>query len=266
MGENARHRILAACYKLMLPVARALLTNGISYLEFDEMCRQAFVQTASREFGVRRRETNTSRIAAMTGLPRKQVHEIKKNLQSGDLESSDRLSPLADLLQRWATSVDYQDHNGQPVMLKTQDDGTNSFARLVRTCMGDVPPGAVKAELLRLGAISVSADDLLNLKRRSLIPEDVGTRLESAIVYSLRGLANTIAHNCDPNIGESDRLFERFVESPSMSDSDASRFKTLLRSRLTEITEELDSLLAADARTDEADRNRRVGIGLYYTE
>jgi hypothetical protein len=202
----------------------------------------------------------------MTGLPRKQVHEIKKSLASGELESVGMLSPLADLLQRWATSAEYQDQAGQPTTLTMHDDSTRSFSSLVRSCMGDVPPGAVKTELLRLGAIGVTTEDSLYLTRRSLIPADIDSRLESAVVYSLTGLANTIAHNCDPHVRDSDRFFERFVESPLMSESDIARFRWVLRARLKEISEELDSFLTTNTQADEREKNRRIGIGLYYSE
>lgn len=247
-------------------MARMLLANGISYREFDDACRQAFVQTASREFGVRGRKTNTSRVAAMTGLPRKQVQELKRRLAFETFRSEEVLSPLADLLQRWATADEYRDETGCPMSLTMRDTGPNSFSKLVRACMGDLPPGAVRAELLRLGVVAVGEDDELHLRKRSLIPDDVDTRLESAIVYSLTRLAKTIAHNCDPQVRDSDRLFERFVESPRMSECEVSYLKSVLRARLTQITEDLDSFLKAHAHVGEKDQMRRIGIGIYYCE
>lgn len=266
MTDLARQRILGACFRLMLPIARMLLANGIGYREFDDTCRQAFVQTASGEFGLRGRKTNTSRVAAMTGLPRKQVQDLKKRLDFEAFRSEEMLSPLADLLQRWATADEYRDETGSPIALTMHDSGPNSFSRLVRACMGDLPPGAVRAELLRLGVVGVGDNDELHLRKRSLIPDDVDTRLESAIVYSLTGLAKTIAHNCDPQVRNSDRLFERFVESPPMTESEVSRLRSVLRSRLTQITEDLDSLLKAHSHSDEKDQPTRIGIGIYYCE
>ena len=266
MTDAVRQRILSACYRLLLPIARALLANGIGYREFDEVCRQAFVQTASRRFGVRSRETNNSRVAAMTGIPRKQVQEIKKAMTIEVGEAKRLLSPLADLMHLWATAEEYQDDGGQPLTLKMHGGNGRSFETLVQTCMGDVPSGAVKAELLRLGTIAVSSNDELVLKRRSLIPEDAGTRLESAIVYSLRALADTVAHNSDPNIDKSDRLFERFVESRPMSDSDVDYLRAAVRERLTEVSEELDYLLNSRPLLADETTVRRVGIGLYYSE
>jgi Family of unknown function (DUF6502) len=266
MSDAARQRILTACYKLMRPIARVLLANGISYREFDEVTRQAFVQTASSEFGVRGRETNTSRIAAMTGMARKQVQEEKKKLSLEASESKRLLSPLADLLQRWATSEEYQDRTGSPKPLSLQDGGENSFSKLVQVCLGDVPAGAVKAELLRMGAVAISSEGELLLKKRSLIPDQAELRLESSLIYSLGGLASTIANNCDPNVRNSERLFERFVESPPVPEKEVPRIRRILRDRLSQVTEDFDSFLSEERYAEDSTPKRRVGIGFYYSE
>lgn len=266
MTHAARHRILSACYKLMLPIARLLLNSGIGYREFDIACKQAFVHTASKEFGVRGRETNASRIAAMTGIPRKQVQELRKKLMYDAPEPRQLLSPLADLLRIWATTNEYQGADGSPIELVTDDSNGKSFQQLVRSCMGDVPPGAVKTELLRMGVVSATSINRLALKRRTLIPDQVDERIESSIVYSLRGLAETVAHNGDPKVSASDRLFERFVESQPMTESEIRKIRVLARTKLTEISEELDSLLNPEPIRSADSPGQRVGIGLYFTE
>jgi hypothetical protein len=202
----------------------------------------------------------------MTGIPRKQVQEIRREWVYEASETKKVLSPLADLLHIWATSKRYTDETGCTVDLTTDGSSTCSFDELVSECMGDVPPGAVKAELLRLGVISIPSENKLALRRRSLIPDDLDSRLESALVYSLRGLAETIAHNSDPNVKESDRRFERFVESQPLTDSQANHLKKIVRTRLTQLTEELDLLLNSDTVVEPKTAGRRVGIGLYFSE
>jgi hypothetical protein len=202
----------------------------------------------------------------MTGIPRKQVQEIRKGWVYEASEAKKILSPLADLLHLWATSGRFKDGSGRPADLSVGESSIGSFDELVRECMGDVPPGAVKAELLRLGAISISLENKLALKRRSLIPDDLDSRLESAFVYSLRGLADTIAYNSDSNVKEFDRRFERFVESRPLTESEVKQIKEIARTRLTELSEELDLLLNSEPVSDPKLTGRRVGIGLYFSE
>ena len=263
MTEEAHRRILTACYAFLLPLARVLLANGISYRDFDHVCRRAFVKTASDEFGVRGRATNASRISAMTGIARKEVQRIRRGLEVGEPNSTQRLSPLADLLHVWATDSKYQDAAGRSRALRI---GEGPFEELVASCVGDVPPGAVKTELVRLGAIQLTSDGSLTLIRRTLIPPDIDTRLESSLLYSLRSLAETIAHNSDHRVDSSDRHFERFVESRPLSESEIRRLRSVVRAKLTAISEDLDSLLSTDETSDQEVGSRRVGVGLYYTE
>ena len=265
--ENDPHRgIVDACYKLMIPIARMLLVNGLSYKEFDDVCRRAFVNTASQEFGLRGRETNITRVATMTGITRKEVKRIRADIDEDSSDSRSLLSPLADLLYFWSTSERYTDGAGRPLDLRCSDGVKGSFNDLVRECMGDVTPGAVKTELLRLGAISQQPDDRVRLERRALIPKDIYKRLESAIIYSLRGLAETIAHNSDPRKEEEPRRFERFVESLPMSESEIDRVQQLLLERMTSITEEFDQILNEGSSSTSEENGRRVGIGLYFSE
>jgi hypothetical protein len=202
----------------------------------------------------------------MTGIPRKQVQAIRNSQPFKTAEPRRLLSPLADLLHIWATSPEYLDEFGLPRPLAMEAVGEESFSSLVRSCMGDVPPGAARAELQRLGVVSIDSNGDLRLTRRSLIPDDASTRLESAIEYSLRGLAKTIAHNVDPDISESTRYFERFVESRPMSESEIESVRDALSKRLVEVSEELDASLNSAKNSEDVSHARRVGIGLYYTE
>ena len=131
--------------------------------------------------------------------------------------------------------------------------------------MHDVPPGAVKAELLRLGVIELSDGDTVRLTRRSLVPRKVEARLESALTYSLSGLAQTIARNADPRLSEADRFFERFVESRPFTAQEVKQIRSMLHQRLVEISEELDSKLNSGESCHE-ESEKRVGVGIYYCE
>lgn len=266
MPKDTRQRVLSACLGLLKPIAKILLQHGIGYKEFDLVCRQAFVSIATEEFGLRGRRTNVSRVATMTGLSRKEVYRLREvDTSSSDL-STERLSPLADLLYEWATSLEYLDDKRQPRALNLSDQGRGSFQALAKMFMGDVPPGAVRKELVRLGVAQLSGDGTLNLVRRTLIPDDLGERLESAMTYSLKGLADTVAHNIDPEVSVLERRFERFVESRPLTEEEISELRSKLRRRLISISEELDSLLNDAAATDSQGPRRRVGVGLFYTE
>jgi hypothetical protein len=203
----------------------------------------------------------------MTGLARKEVQKLKKLAYDQDVDSTQLLSPLADLMHVWATSNALKGPDGQPKVLSVGDVGDDTFDALVKDCMGDLPPGAVKAELVRLGAVTVGFDGGLRLARRSLIPPDADARLESAILYSMCGLADTVAHNNDPRTPEQHRRFERFVESRPLLRSEIPALRAQIKNRLTEVSEDLDVLLSAGSLCEDKEGETvRIGIGLFYTE
>jgi hypothetical protein len=82
----------------------------------------------------------------------------------------------------------------------------------------------------------------------------------------LKGLAETIAHNNDPNTLSSDLRFERFVESRPLTEHGIAGIRQIVRGRLERVSEELDDLMDADSCEKEVSDLRRIGVGLYYTE
>jgi hypothetical protein len=239
-----------------------LLRSGISYTEFAEVSRIAFVEISRKDFGIRGRPTNISRISAMTGIPRKEVRRLRK--LSDDLPENPRVefSPLSDVLHRWFTDERYLDSSGHPRKLRIAA-GHPSFAELVKECAGDVPVGAFRVELIRCGAVVEDSNGRLVPKRRYVVRERANEKAISALVFGLRGLASTAAFNID-NADESGRI-ERFVESDPMTDQDIATVRSTLRKRIAHFTEEIDDFFSK-SRRDTGSCTRRVGVGVYYYE
>ena len=61
-----------------------------------------------------------------------------------------------------------------------------SFSSLVKRCAGDIPVGAMRTELKRIGAISENTDGLLVVNTRQHLPKDVNERLLNGIEFGLR--------------------------------------------------------------------------------
>ena len=179
---NTRSRLLRACYSLMVPVARFLLRSGVGFKEFAEVSRIAFVEVASTDFGLRGRPTNISRVAAMTGIARKEVRRLRSLRASYEDDLRVDVGPLSDVLQRWHADRKYLDRNGRPRPLRMQGRSP-SFKGLVRLSAGDIPAGAIKVELIRSGSVVEDDKGLLHAVRRQVVPADLdrkSTRLNSS--------------------------------------------------------------------------------------
>ncbi len=258
-----RTRLLRACYSFLLPVARLLLRSGVSFNEFAEIARVAFVEIASNDYGIRGRQTNVSRVSAMTGIARKEVRRLRQVADQYPGSPRVELSPLSDVLHRWFTDPSYLTRDGRPRKLR-YSGGPVSFSTLVKECASDLPAGAIRVELIRCGAVSIDKSERLVAKRRHVVPEALDDRVVASIVFGLRSLASTVAFNCGDPPKELGRI-ERFVESNPLKENDVDEIRGRLRKRITEFTEDIDDFFSeVDQSTDRA--AKRVGVGVYYYE
>jgi len=267
MQQNLKQQVLSAFQLVMRPVVKILFRYGIGYNEFAEVCKTAFVDVATTEFGIRGRPTNTSRVAVMTGLTRKEVRRLRNKIDSGDQSISVKTTPAAEIIHRWHAEDDFLDEHGRPAALK-YSGVENSFSELVRRFGGDVPPGAMRTELKRVGSVEEGDDGLLTIVRRSLISADRTEALVTSLVHSLYPLVSTLHANSNPD--ESRVPHGQFAAySVNIDVKDLKRLRRVSYDRLSDMAESFDDLFMAyetlhDAQDDA--RKTTVAVGFYYFE
>jgi hypothetical protein len=266
-GGGDPSRLRGALLGALRPLAAMLLRFGIGYREFAEVAKAAFVDAATAEFGVRGRPTNTSRVAAMTGLTRKEVRRIRA-AHYEVLESGPGTVP-ADVLHRWFTDPRYAQAPGSPRDLGFEGPEP-SFATLVRECAADLPPGAVRAELRRIGALEETPAGVLRATRRHAIPASALEALLEGITTGLRPVTMTVDWNAAAAPGVP-RRFQRAVTNRQVPAARRAEVEAVLRQRLTAWTEEVDDYLAGveAGRADQAGAalpEAILGVGMYYFE
>lgn len=264
MSTPDRMPLYAALLAAMRPLASMLLRFGVGYREFADVCKTAFVQAASEEFGLRGRPTNTSRVAAMTGLTRKEVRRLREGADAADLPPVTGPNRPAEALHAWHTDPRFSEPGGMPKPL-SWDGPEPSFMALVRSCAGDLPPGAIRTELCRLGAMVGTADGRLVATRRHVIPPTADLRLVEGISFGLRPLAATIAHNVG-EAGQDSPRFQRVVENRRLPPERVPAIEAAVRERLIRFSEELDDYLAQEEQRSAGGQSGTVGIGLFYYE
>jgi hypothetical protein len=265
MTETVRNGILKALFVALRPIAKCLLRAGVGYKEFSTLAKLAFVEVASEEFGLRGRPTNRSRVAAMTGLSRKEVRKLRESNPDFIAEISIRESPLSLILHRWSSVSEYLDEVGAPRVL-SYNNGENSFSALVASSVGDIPPGAMRTELKRVGAVTELADKSLRLEKRHFVPSGIDEKLKLGLEGSIHSLCDTVEHNCNPARKEAPR-FQRLVSVDDFPADQLAYVQTIAGDRLQAFSEEFDDLLSTLEEKSEGTRSGiQVGIGLYYYE
>ena len=209
MQNTMQRQILNALLVALRPLARALLRAGIGYREYAEISKSAFVDIATKDYGLRGRPTNISRIAVMTGLTRKEVRRLRDKSEAGEETAAVRSTPMSTILHRWYTEDEFLDESGQPEILNFDGDG-GSFSSLVRKFGGDIPSGAMRTELLRIDAIEELPDSKLKVLKRNVSNLDVHDRIINGLASQLYPAALAMEHNTRTE-GNEDAWIQRSV-------------------------------------------------------
>lgn len=266
MQDAIQRKILNALLLALRPIARALLRAGIGFREFDEIAKTAFVDIATKDYGLRGRPTNISRVAVMTGLTRKEVRRLRDKSAAGQGTMVVRPTPMATILHRWYTESEFLNGTGGPAELRFDGPGA-TFSSLVRKYGGDIPPGAMRTELKRINAVEETEQGTLRALKRNVSAADVHDRLVTGLARILYPAALTIAHNTgQPN----STWIQRVVLTESVREEDLPRLRRIGSDRLVEFTESVDDLFAAYETLYDSDvsasSGRSVGVGVFYFE
>jgi len=268
MGKPLKKKILEALLVAIKPLARALIASGIGYREFAEVSKTAFVQVAAADYGLRGRPTNNSRIAVITGLGRK---EVKRLLEYGFASPNNDFvdeSPASVVLHNWNNDPDYLDESGVPQILN-YGAAEPSFISLVSKYAGDIPPGAMRTELIRVNAVEDIDGSRLKVVAPYFVPTGATDRLIIGLEDGATTLLSTLAYNCDPK-RESEPRFQRVASVDGIDPIFFKEIKNYAQEKLTEFGLEFCSYLDSYERKSqlepEAAKSNQLGIGLYYYE
>jgi hypothetical protein len=268
MKDKVQNQILSAVFLALRPLAKILLRFGIGFREFSEIAKTAFVDVATTEYGLRGRPTNISRVAVMTGLTRKEVRRLREKIEQGDYSVVVKATPLSEILHRWHAESEYLDSSGTPAILDFSGNGA-TFSSLVKRYGGDIPPGAMRTELKRVGAIKELEDAKLKVINRTVHPAGSHEKLITALIHAIYPLAATVANNVN-----TDKSRESWAQmtaySQSIRSSDLPRLRRISFDRLSEVATAFDDLFMAYESLHEKEAtcsdNRTVAVGVFYFE
>ncbi len=267
-SEQSQKALRTAVRYLLKPIARILIRGGISWKEFADLGKYAFVEAAGEDYGIAGRQTNASRVALLTGLSRREVARIRES-RSPDQDSEEsevRETQIPRLLAGWHQDSDFLDRDGKPrELLKT--DHAGEFGDLLKRYAGDIPPVAFTKELLRLKLIKEKDGKYIVLSR-VFTPDLSDPSLLRQAGLTLHDHASTVAHNLN-NQREGGPRFERLVSNLNVSQETADKFHELLKTEGQQFLEQLDAWLSEHDQAKPTGRKNssvRVGAGIYFIQ
>ncbi|MEO1034633.1 MAG: DUF6502 family protein [Pseudomonadota bacterium] len=269
MVNLTEHVLLRAVFSLLRPIVRMLVRAGISHQEFSQLAKMAFVDVVSRDHGVRGRPANLARISAATGISRREVARVRAELQSQPAITDFAKSMSARVLQLWSESKDLRGPSGAPLDLPYESSGKEDFTSLVERLKGDIPPGAVKAELLRSGCIEETNAGLLRLVRTVFLDPSEHDRLVRAVGNQLCFHAETVLHNTDA-ANQSCLRHEKIVSSNRLRRADLERFRRVTDESINAFINSYAATVTAYDQWAGEDHGSTAeltgGVGIYYFE
>jgi hypothetical protein len=267
MKQDAKHALLAAVLKLLQPLIRILLRNGIPFGTFADLAKHVYVKMAMEEFGLPNRKQTASRVSIITGLTRKEVSRIQGLSEIENEETIERYNRAARVVSGWVRDSRFLDSNGQPAVLPVEGNGV-SFSELVRHFSGDMPVRAVLDELDRVGVIDHLPDGRIRLLSRAYIPVTGEVEKLGILGTDVRDLICTIDNNITREADQ--RLLQRKVSYDNLPDDIIPEFRKLSSQKGQSLLEELDDWLSQHDRDNNPSVSgtgrHRAGIGIYYFE
>ncbi len=257
----------AAVIRLLRPLVRILLRNGVPYGSFADLAKRVYVDVATDEFGIQGRKQTISRISIITGLSRKEAKRVKGLSYPEDTGVAERYNRAARVISAWVRDDRFSDSKGQPAELPIEGEGA-TFSELVRLYSGDVPVRAILDELVRVGTIERLQDGRIRLLTRAYLPKtEEGDKL-NILGTDVRDIIRTIDHNLICN--QADSFFQRKVSYDNLPAEVLPKVRFLTSSEAQTLLEKMDQWLSQHDRDIDPSVSgtgkKRAGLGIYYFE
>jgi hypothetical protein len=260
---------LTALAQALAPVARLCMKSGMGAGELQIAAKVACIGEAAKSARLGNR-LNHSRIAAATGLTRKDVRMLSGLLKSGPIVAKREVAKqrTTRVLHGWCTDPEYLNRRGDPVRL-TINGPRLSFHALVRRYGGDVTPVSVLKELLRSGAVSRSDDNQFAVRKQIPRVRGFGADVVAEFASRLRDLGGTLVDNIEDS---KHPIFVGFSEIKNLSADEAALFQETFSERAASLVDGVErwrtsqTRMRAKLKKGRAAEGTRVGLGVYLVE
>lgn len=256
--------LIAALRRLLRPLIKLLLVNGITYPFLSNLLKSIYVEAAREEFILNGKPQTDSRISLLSGVHRKDVKRL------GEESQQEQAAPLtislgAKLAALWTSNELYLDENGHHIPLPRQasEGGAKSFEGLVSSVSKDIRSRVILDEWLRIGVAHIDEQDRVCLNTDAFIPEN---GYDEKAYYFGQNLRDHIAAGAHNLLGQKPAFLDRSVYydklSPESMAELAELSKKLGMQALVAVNKRAEVLQELDAAKPDA--NQRINFGVYY--
>lgn len=253
--------VLSALHKVLKPVVRLMLAHDITLPTVIEMLKKVFIEVAEEDFSLPGKKTTDSRISVITGVHRKDV----KRLRAVDLpamETPKAISLGSKVINTWLTDPRWLNKDKSPKVLARNNDANNQldFNDLAEQVSKDVRARAILDELIRVGAVTLLADDQIKLQTEGFIPskgvEEKLYYFEQAAHDHLMAATQNI-QGCEPP------FLERIVRYQHIPEDKLAELRTTVNSVSNSALRKINDK-AKQLSVPETKGTQRISFGVYF--
>ena len=259
-----KETVIRSCQYLLMPVVRFLLKQGVTWDEFGELSKDAFVTVARADYGVQGRPTNNARVALLTGLSRREVARVRDRLMDAKDDARDlQGNRISQILAAWHVDDEFAE-NGRPKDLSLADQ-SGSLSSLLKKYAGDLPHGAIRKEMQQRGLLQELESGHLRVLKRDYIYSEVDPEIVRRMGAALHDHAATLEHNLNEKRLSAPR-FEAIADNLNISPKVFREFQNLVETRGLSFLEDIDGWLSTNEIDHEENANAhaaRMGVGVY---
>lgn len=266
MSESRADLTLAAALRLLAPLVRWLLREGVTYPRFANALKKTFLEAASPVLEASATRVNDSSISTLTGVHRKDVREWRAAGQPR--APAKTLGAVMEVFTRWANDPAYGDDQGRPRVLE-RSGGAGSFEALAAQTCKDVHPHTLLRELIRLGvarpverAPGVLGEQV-SLCLEAFVPSQGSAEMLQLFADNLGDHLATATHNLS---GSGKPMLEQAIFADQLSAESVVALNALARQLWNQAFHEFvrEATRLSEQDHGRADANQRVRLGMYF--
>ena len=164
--------IFNALERVLKPMVRLMLARGVNYVQFTDWLKHVFIETAAETFGDADKGINDSKISVITGVHRKDVKRLRELLAADtSIKVPNNVNWGSQLVSAWLNTPSYCNGDHPIAIARLKKHGQEiSFEALSESITRDVSSRALLDEMVRLGIVTLSDGDMVELVTMAFIP------------------------------------------------------------------------------------------------
>lgn len=259
--------VLDRVLRVMRPLVRLLIRNGVPYQAFATALKRVFVDAARAELASRSMAQTDSAVTLLSGVHRRDVRNLGRSVKTAVESMQAPMTFSREVVAKWMTDSQFVDESGSPRVLKRGPASDKStFDGLVAGMSQDVRPRAVLDELIGLGVVvSDEATGDIRMAGSGFAPRAGFEELSRTFARTLYDHASAAA----ANLQGTDNFLDQSVFVNDISEDSAARLQRVSvqswKKALSVVLKEANARFKEDAVTKSpAERKHRARFGVYF--